>query len=305
MKNRKKKKKNSRITFLIIPQSAAKPLRWNVSEKSISVALVLAALLILTTGTIGYLYHNSQEEIRNVENIKKDNLQKDETIELLSEEIKAIEEQQQNINSKQEEIKHLMGIKTEKSKDTTPSRGGQGGFEKIRSNDEESEVLYLVQDIKTSLAKQEQELDELLAMVNNNTDYFRSVPNQWPAEGEISSNFGWRKSPFGGRSESFHDGIDIANNSGINIVAAADGTVISTGWQGAYGKTIIIDHGFGFKTKYGHNSTILVDEGEKVKKGQVVAKMGTTGRSTGPHLHFTVFKWDNPQDPMIYLSPAE
>lgn len=302
---KKRRKKNSKITFLVIPQAADSPLQASFTRKTLMMIIILAGLIIISGGIISFLYFDGQAELKSVNALKKDNYNKDETIQQLTKEIEEIEEQQLNISNKQAEIKQLMGIEAKKSSTVKPSRGGQGGDERTNKRQEDVQPFYLAQNIKTTLAKQEKELDDMIAAVNNNTTYFRRVPNQWPVEGEISSEIGWRKSPFGGRGESFHDGIDIAGDSGTEIVAAGDGTVIFTGWQPVYGKTIIIEHGYGFKTKYSHNSAILVNEGEKVKKGQLVAKMGSTGRSTGPHLHFSVYKEDNPQNPLIYLPLPE
>ncbi|KUG04367.1 putative peptidase [hydrocarbon metagenome] len=198
-------------------------------------------------------------------------------------------------------MKEMMGISTDSNTKTTPSRGGQGGQDLVYAGRDNMNELSKAQWMKTELDRQEKEVDELLARVSNDLEYFRSIPNQWPVNGEITSCYGWRASPFGGRSESFHNGIDIANNVGCDIVAAADGTVTQAGWVQAYGRTVTIDHGYGFKTMYGHNYRLLVKEGQQVKKGDIIAVLGSSGRSTGPHLHFTIYKDDTALDPMLFL----
>ena len=105
--------------------------------------------------------------------------------------------------------------------------------------------------------------------------------------GWVSSGFGKRVSPFTGLSER-HAGIDIANRLGTAVLASADGIVVYSSRNGSLGKTVKIKHGYGLKTSYGHLSKILVKKGEKVKRGQKIAEMGSTGRSTGPHLHYDV-----------------
>lgn len=298
---KKKKKHNEQMTFMLIPHGTSRPLQWNMSRKMISGISVVIAAVIICFAAIGVWFYVSQDEIRHVTSLKQDNREKAETIELLNQEIKKIEEQQEEIAQKQMQLKRIMGIKSENNRPIEPSRGGKGGLDNRVRDTGRNDALQQTVEIQTRLAIQEKELDELLAQVNNNKTYFRSIPNQWPAQGDISSEFGWRKSPFGGRGSSFHEGIDIANNSGVTVVAAADGTVIFAGWKGAYGKMVEIDHGYGFKTIYGHNSTLLVKEGDKVKKGEEIARMGNTGRSTGPHLHFAIKKEGEPQDPQIYL----
>lgn len=301
--NKKKKPESNNLTLILIPQTAKQPYKLNISTRTIKTILISVVVLIFITAGVCTAFYNSRLELQAVKELKQENIRKDETIKLLDQEIKEIEEQKKQITQKQSEIKKLMGIKQDENSEIKSTLGGKGG-EDLKTQqylEVHEEVFNRVQDIKTYLNRQEQELDELLAKVGNETEYFRSIPNQWPVTGDITSPYGWRKSPFGGRKQTFHEGIDIANDVGTNIVAAADGQVIFSGWQAVYGRTIIIDHGYGFTTKYSHNSSLLVEEGDKAKKGDVIAKLGSTGRSTGPHLHFTVTKWGNTQDPLIYL----
>ncbi|MDP9018747.1 MAG: peptidoglycan DD-metalloendopeptidase family protein, partial [Candidatus Eremiobacteraeota bacterium] len=109
----------------------------------------------------------------------------------------------------------------------------------------------------------------------------------WPVSGTITSPFGYRHSPFGGGLE-FHQGLDIGAPQGTTITAAAGGTIISAGWYGGYGNYILIDHGGGVATGYGHCSQIFVSAGQQVQRGQAIGAVGSTGASTGPHLHFEV-----------------
>jgi murein DD-endopeptidase MepM/ murein hydrolase activator NlpD len=122
----------------------------------------------------------------------------------------------------------------------------------------------------------------------------------WPVAGTITSPFGYRRSPFGGGME-FHQGLDIAAPMGTTVQAASGGTVISAGWYGGYGNYILIDHGGGMATGYGHLSQIFVSAGQQVQKGQAIGAVGSTGMSTGPHLHFEVRMQGKPTDPAAYL----
>jgi murein DD-endopeptidase MepM/ murein hydrolase activator NlpD len=127
-----------------------------------------------------------------------------------------------------------------------------------------------------------------------------SRPSSWPVRGWITSRFGMRQSPFQDGSM-FHQGIDIANEEGTSVKAPADGVVTYSGWEGGYGKLAIIDHGYGISTRYGHLSRQLVNVGQRVRRGQVIAFLGSTGRSTAPHLHFEVRLNGIPADPLKYL----
>lgn len=122
----------------------------------------------------------------------------------------------------------------------------------------------------------------------------------WPANGPITSPFGSRIHPIWGYTI-YHDGIDIGVDEGVPVHAADGGTVVWSGWMGGYGYAVVIDHGNGLSTLYGHNSDLAVSEGEGVSKGQVIAYAGSTGNSTGPHVHFEVRVNGDPVDPMGYL----
>ena len=122
----------------------------------------------------------------------------------------------------------------------------------------------------------------------------------WPVSAQITSNFGWRVHPIFG-TQRMHTGIDLGADYGDAVRAADGGTVIHSDWMGGYGKTIIIDHGNGISTLYAHNSALLVEEGQAVSKGQVVSRVGSTGYSTGPHLHFEVRQGGSPVNPLNYL----
>lgn len=122
----------------------------------------------------------------------------------------------------------------------------------------------------------------------------------WPAAGPITSEYGWRTHPIFG-TQRYHSGIDIGADYGDTVAAADSGVVIYSDWMGGYGKAVIIDHGNGISTLYGHNSELLVSEGQQVRKGQAIARVGSTGYSTGPHLHFEVRQNGSPTNPMSYL----
>ncbi|MGR6837276.1 peptidoglycan DD-metalloendopeptidase family protein [Syntrophomonas erecta] len=306
-KKRLKKNKSAQdpLTFIILPAPVARPIRISISKNTLKIGAALAALFIICSGFIYFKYFTSQADYRQVNHIKEQNQEKDNTITLLTQEIEELESQQEKLSAKQREIRKLMGIKSEDRPIVETSRGGRGGYDAIRPNDNHSQAMVKIHNLKTKVDREEKELDELIARVNNDASYFRALPNQWPVIGDISSPYGWRKSPFGGRSEGFHDGIDIAADVGTLVMAAGDGQVVYAGWKPVFGKTIVIDHGRGMQTLYGHNSELLVSEGDQVHKGDMIARVGTTGRSTGPHLHFSVIKGDKSQDPMIYLPDPE
>ncbi len=122
----------------------------------------------------------------------------------------------------------------------------------------------------------------------------------WPLAGEITSDFGWRTHPISG-AQSFHSGIDIGGDYGEPIYAAQAGTVEYAGWISGYGNAVIINHGGGISTLYGHCQALLVSTGQSVAQGELIAECGSTGNSTGPHCHFEVRVNGEPVNPLGYL----
>ncbi|HUQ33786.1 MAG TPA: M23 family metallopeptidase, partial [Pyrinomonadaceae bacterium] len=128
-----------------------------------------------------------------------------------------------------------------------------------------------------------------------------SVPSIWPVVGSLRSGVGTRSNPFGGSSIEFHKGQDIAAPTGTPVSVTADGVIIIAGWVKGYGNGIYVDHGNGITTRYGHLSRIDVVVGQTVKQGERIGLVGSTGRSTGPHLHYEVRINGEPTSPILYL----
>ena len=131
------------------------------------------------------------------------------------------------------------------------------------------------------------------------------TPSIWPVIGKLESGVGGRRNPFGGRGYEYHEGQDIDAAYGTPVQAAATGRVIIAGWQRGYGNVVYVDHGSGLSTRYGHLSEIDVSVGQTVTRGQTIGLVGSTGRSTGPHLHYEVRINNQPVDPRQYLPGAE
>ena len=127
------------------------------------------------------------------------------------------------------------------------------------------------------------------------------TPTVWPVEGKLEGGFGGRRNPFGGGGYEFHSGQDIEAGWGAPVVAGASGRVSFVGWQNGYGQLVVVDHGGGLTTRYGHLSDIDVELNQTVSRAQLLGKVGSTGRSTGPHLHYEVRINDHPVNPLPYL----
>lgn len=150
--------------------------------------------------------------------------------------------------------------------------------------------------------EEENELESQIRTIEASSNP-ENLPTIWAHMGKINNEYGFRRNPFGGRSYEFHGGLDIDGERGDIVVAPANGVVTKSGWQGGYGNLIEVDHGNGLVTRYGHLSKIDVQNGDTVQRGQLIGLVGSTGRSTGPHLHFEVRINDKPINPRRFLPP--
>ena len=164
-----------------------------------------------------------------------------------------------------------------------------------------SELIERLQFLKTELEIQMLALEDVRSHRERMDIHLRNYPTLWPVSSQISSPFGWRGNPMGGRGGEFHTGIDIRAPRGTPIRAAGGGTVTFDGWMGGYGNTVIINHGNGISTLYAHNTTNFVSVGQRVERGDIIASVGTTGRTTGAHVHFEVRINNIPVNPRPYM----
>lgn len=146
------------------------------------------------------------------------------------------------------------------------------------------------------------EIEKQLRVIHATSNH-AYIPSMWAHMGKINNEFGFRRNPFGGRTYEFHGGMDIDGERGDQVVAPANGVVTEAGWKGGYGNMVEVDHGNGLKTRYGHLSKIDVQIGDAITRGQVMAFVGSTGRSTGPHLHYELRLNDRPINPRRFLPP--
>ena len=183
-----------------------------------------------------------------------------------------------------------------------PGRGGPAPVSARDLNADEFSTLLAA--LSRQVDQRSDQLGVLEALLVTDSANRKFLPTRAPIEdGWFSSNYGWRIDPFTGQ-KSFHEGIDFPAETGTPVIAAASGKVVYAEMHPAYGKMIEIDHGNGLVSRYAHNSALFVKEGDLVLRGQRIATVGSSGRSTGPHLHFEVRLNGTPQNPARFLQPA-
>ena len=296
---------------------------WNLQFtkqqiKTIAIILIAILVIFLGFGIWGIARQVEVLQLRQENQLQKEQLRLlDQKVEVLDKKMKTLDELDQNIRNmikgtESGTLQKADGTTQNKEEKEDPSpKSSNKTFTtthlsaRISSLDRQAQrrmvsmyTLYNV--LREGVGKDIRELHSLLVMEGDASDANSHMPSIWPAKGVISSTFGARQDPvYGGGA--FHEGLDIANDTGTTIVATAAGTVTYAAYAGGYGNLIEIDHGNGFITKYGHNSALLVQAGMTVKKGQSIALMGSTGKSTGSHVHYEVRVNGVATDPLLFL----
>ena len=285
---------NESFTLIVVPDRHAEVKRFHLRKIWIFQALAAVGVVLLIGLVMAGHYVSIVSEARENPTLRDENLK-------LKSELAVIREQLQHVGQTLDRVERfdqkLRAITLLSDPQRNLAMGpteqqplpsaGENQF--VRSKDSEGpQVLGQKLDkLSAEATRQEQSLQELQAYFQDQKSLLASVPSVWPTRGWVTSDFGSRLDPYTSERV-MHAGLDIAGPHGKEIVAPADGTVVFAGLEGGYGNVLVVDHGYGIKTRYGHLSFIKVKSGERVKRGDVVAALGNTGRSTGPHLHYEV-----------------
>lgn len=294
---------NQHFTFWLIPADGQHVARKHVKKAHIKYAFTGFASVVIALGiALGVLGHMAiqneaqKQELAEYKQTKQEQAQK-------------IQELQQMAEKNQKQLAYLSKLEDqvrsqmEKSGAQLPPKSdasvyaGKGGAS-LGSASEVSFMLEQEKNISLQAKAKAEDFQKLLGAIENE-NYRRDVtPSQWPTDGGfISSPFGGRPNPFSGYGRDWHPGIDIAVDYGTPVYASAAGYVQQAGWYGGYGKYIRLGHDFGYETAYGHMSRLAVSAGSFVKKGEIIGYVGSTGYSTGPHLHFEILKYGEQVNP--------
>ena len=326
----KNRKQSRYLTVMLIPFSTQKPKSLRIPYWIINAIFCTAAGLMIASLLISYrashfknhaeslnaevsrsaerteeLLEEKQEMESNVEKQKENFEQQLDTfenqLEFYHQKARELEERIDELNETREEIYNMLSESAGRPITRHISNASMGGphIALMARYDEASETLDTVlEGLESRISEQFLAYDSLLSEAKEIMLYLEARPSIWPVRGTVTSEMGNRPDPFGSGLES-HTGIDIAVPTGTDVRATAYGTIIFSGWEGGYGYLVIIDHGHGYETFYGHNSNLLLDVGDRVSRGDIIAESGSTGRSTGPHVHYEVRRngeLKNPRD---------
>ena len=301
---KQKRKINDKYTLMLIPHNGKESKSYNFRSSVIAkigivfyILLFLGIIGALRTSIVVYDAYASQHELAAYRSEKAVQEQK---LADLQKENEKMQQEMAEISALENEVRKELGNNKQ------PSRGGidrsqymgQGG--PIQADIKMIDV-YAAQtkNLQAEIQQKKENLSNLLAQLKERNARLNATPDIWPtAGGSITSYFGGRANPFSGYGYDYHPGIDIGNDYGAPIYAGASGHVEFAGWFGGYGRYVKISHGYGYETAYGHMSSIAVSSGDYVKKGEIIGYVGSSGYSTGPHLHYEVIINGQDSDPL-------
>lgn len=278
------------FTFIIVPHSPSsrtvsiKIPRWAVHL----VVFIMVSSSVVFLSSVVYTSYMTRKLV-SYETLKIETQTKDKRIQKLASQTDRLIRSLRELSEKENEIRKMLGLKKEPV--------GLVIDEKLKGqapNTASRRIAVLGNELK----RRHMSIERLSSEITLMRKRFAFTPSIWPAAGRVMSTFGYRIVPWRG----FHSGIDICNSYGSPIRCTAAGTVSYTGWRQGYGKTVIVDHSGGISTLYGHCSGYAVAQGQRVKKGQLIAYIGTTGYTTGPHVHYEVRRNDVAINPAGYLN---
>ncbi len=325
MNTKGKKPNNREYTLKVIPHQGETVRSYSFSIRTLKLwATFLSICTLLLVLGFGYMsYTVLKEDSEAIKPANKTTANQQAEIAQLAKEAQSLQKEMERLTEREKTLRRMLEDDTE---DDAEKHTGQGGPSVAAEVSQVRRTLEIVsRGIPTrreNLARLESKLKEqreeaaaqkdaadklartsvpenITDSIANNIydDIAGNIPSGWPTTGEISSPFGWRWN-----GTDFHPGIDIANDTGTPLIATADGVVTAAGWNsGGYGNLVDIDHGDGFFTRYAHASEVIVHEGQYVHRGEVIAYMGSTGFSTGPHVHYEIHVQGETVNPSSYL----
>jgi len=299
------KQKKDYLSIILVPHSLdkVKVLKFSSLYKKLAALLAFVLVTLSCTGIfIAHIINQNRILRNNVSTLQSLNVEQKDLLNEKINEISRLKVQENEIDRKVSDfINKYREMADSYISSRIDSKASRSGDRDERSFSRDIIELKNILSSLNELNKTEnREFLDLTETENKLKKFLESIPTFRPAVGRISSEYGERRDPILGRKR-FHEGIDIAASYGEDIKAAAKGTVVLAKSYNGYGRAAIIDHGHGITTLYGHTSELLVKEGQIVNKGEVIAKVGSSGRSTGPHLHFEIRINNEPVDPLKYL----
>lgn len=287
------------FSVVIMPPSGRRSWCFRLSQTGVILVVVGSLVLMFVLLFLIYTVGRVGMDVVHYRQLKQESSQHHKQMQDLQNRYKEMKSDIEMLLEREAEIQDLFGGKRRLS----TSAKSEVSWDQIRDKvDAEDKATWIAstQEMSEVLGSLKQGFIRLTQVAQQYRVRYAFTPSIWPVFGSVMSDFGWRAHPVTGSSR-MHKGIDIPSWTGAPIKSAADGLIVYAGWSSGFGNVVVVDHNFGFRTIYAHASRLLVARGDLVRKGQVIAQVGSTGLSTGPHLHYEVRRWNQPIPPRRYL----
>ncbi|MCG6925580.1 MAG: M23 family metallopeptidase [Acidobacteria bacterium] len=288
---------NEFYTLIVVPHAKARFRKFQVSVRL--TRWVLGSLSVLALALVGIVVHYTMisVEVAELKRLQGENL-------ALATKARAYEENAGRLQARVLTLQNMvtkLGLMAGVEKSLPDAQvGGVGGLSSLETTAPSVDIAASLEGIDQTVSALTQKSTRLQAFFEDQQQLLSATPSIWPVRGYLSASFGNRKDPFTGMPD-FHPGIDVSTPRGTPVVAPADGVVVFVGKKRGYGKALVIDHGYGVVTRYGHLDGWNVRPGQRVRRGDSIAFVGNTGRSTAPHLHYEVWVDDQLRNPIEFI----
>lgn len=300
------------LTVIILPDGAGRPRTVAIKRSRLRFAGLALVVFLAAVAMMAVSHRALRKQVAELNSIQEEASAQRSQIASMAKDLEGLQEQFYKLQELDRKLRLLVSL--EPSSQSTKPPVGLGGPDTSSSSDDvfiSDRQSTLIGNMRRELALlseaasiQEASFKEIQSAFQQQRSRLASTPSIWPVRGWMTSGFGQRISPFTGRRV-LHTGIDIATRKGAIVLAPADGLVSRVTTEYDFGKLVEIDHGHGVVTRFGHNSKILVRPGQQVRRGEPIARVGNTGRSTGPHLHYEVRLNGAPVNPKRYIVDEE
>ncbi|MBI2113641.1 MAG: peptidoglycan DD-metalloendopeptidase family protein [candidate division NC10 bacterium] len=290
-------------TVLILPDATSPARKFHITKPIVTAVSSVVAVSVLAFAFFLYQYVNLNVRMLELKQLRQEVGDRD----LLASKVGQLEGELSRLRDLDRKLRVVAGLDPEDDR----GRLAQGGAEVLSRSALLDAVRkgtgrlaeWVNRDLEAlgqEITSRERSFRELKTLLEEKRSILVSTPTIWPVKGLVTAGYGYRQSPFTGRRE-MHEGLDVAAPHGSPILATADGVVSFSGPLSAFGNVVFINHGHGFTTFYAHNSSNRVKEGQQVRRGEVVAYVGTSGRTTGPHVHYEVQVNGTTVNPLKYI----
>lgn len=285
-----------RFTIMIIPEGSHRVRRFAVKRSLVKMALAASVIgaLGLTALVVDYLRTNLDRG--ELQRLQVENTMQREELHRLVVKLEDLRKEMVVLSQNDAKVRVMAKLAAPKG----DSLVGIGGPVEDDLSKSFSDIQRRIDEVRRQIDLRRESQEEIKGVLNDQRSLLAAKPAGWPVKGWLTSNFGMRRDPFNGRRK-MHEGLDIAARTGTAVTATADGIVSSVRTEPGYGKMVVIDHGYGYRTYYGHNSKNFVKVGQRVRRGDRIAAVGNTGRSTGSHVHYEIRLNGVPVNPRKYL----